>query len=129
MPRQSVSVAATARATVSPSPVVSPTASARTSRKLTRLTEVRAEIGRLEAEKRTLSAEVLPLVEREGEEDLDGKMRLEDDGYRYQIVRGEATELDSRLLLQLGVSARIIKKATRVTPFAYVRADRKKEQE
>ena len=117
------------KADVAPFQALSPTpqASARVVRIATQYKTLAAEIAIREIKKRKMMVKLLRATKHEGEPDGEGKLRLESDAYKLVIVKGESTQLDVKTLLALGVSAKILNRATKRTPFEYVRIDTKKE--
>lgn len=79
----------------------------------------------IEIRKKELSAKLLRLTKVAGEEAEDGKIRASTDSWDLVIVDSSNSQLDPKKLMQLGVSARIIKKATVKKEYSYVLATAK----
>lgn len=103
--------------------------SSRLSRLATRLAAINEEKKSLDAQADDLKKKLLAELERVGEPDAEGKVRAETDTHRLVIVNGSSSKLDSVKLLALGVAPRVLKKATVVTEYAYVKLTAKKDGE
>lgn len=100
----------------------------RIERKGAQLKDIQKQISDLEIQKKELSAQLLKLVKLEATADDEGKLRYETEGFNYVVVESKSSKLNTKKLMKLGVSARIIKRATVETPYEYVRVDLKKEE-
>lgn len=81
----------------------------------------------LELEKKELGAKLLRLTTAIGEPDDEGKVRAATASWSLVIVESSNSRLDPKILMKLGVSARIIKKATVKQAYKYVSVSEKKE--
>ncbi len=103
-------------------PIAVTTTAARADRLASRLAEIRTALKTLEEEKASVSGQLLTFCKRHGDADDDGKVRLSTDAYTMQVVSAKHSQISKDKLVDLGVSARIIHKATVETPYEYVLA-------
>ncbi len=91
------------------------------------VTDLNAQIKELTGRKDALNIKLLALVKDSGDPDDEGKVRLENDTHKLVVVHGSNSRIDARILLANNVAPKIVKKATVVTEYEYVKITAKVE--
>lgn len=103
-----------------------PSSPARIERIATEYKDLCKQASEIEIAKKELSAKLLRLTKAVAEPDEKGKLRTETDRWALVIVESSNSRLDPKLLMKLGVSLKIIKKATVKQEYSYVSVSEKK---
>lgn len=112
--------------------MVHPASTSRIERKAEELDAVNAQLKQLTERKVALAGQLLVLVEREGEADDDGKLRYATDAHKFVVIETKNVTCSGKAataaLIRLGLNAKLVKKgiakATKETPYKYVRVDK-----
>lgn len=122
MPRNSLSLSSRLTNATAVAPSVGTKPSPRTERLLRQRLTLARQLTALNKATKILDAKLLPLAKAEALPDAKGARRLVVEGAgKLTLTKGESSHLDIKTLLALGVRPRVIAKATKKTPYEYVR--------
>lgn len=97
-----------------------PQASPRVARLVTEKAELAAQRTALDVKLKDIGDKLLKLVHREGEPDDEGKIRLETDSAKLQIIPGKNETISKKKLIAMGVKPKLIAQCTDTVEYEYV---------
>lgn len=94
------------------------------SERVERLVKKKSDLGKRQAEIKAeldvINNKLLRAVKAEGEQDPEGKVRLQAEHHNLLVVSTSNKTIDAKMLRALGVKQSIIDQATKETPYEYV---------
>lgn len=84
------------------------------------LVALQAEAKAIEERKKALQGKFCKELRANGVPNAKGKLTMESTDYKNVLIEGESSNIDPKVLLALGVTPKIIKAATKKTPYEYV---------
>lgn len=108
--------------------IVHPASESRIERAAAELTALRTKISELEKDKAAKSAQLLKMVQAEGEPDDKGKIRYTTDAHNFIVIGGKNVHTDGskaiQALVKAGVKVAVAKKAiaasTKIVEYEYI---------